>query len=70
MKVICWNHCEKAHDIKANMSIIERTVFRQHIYEMRTIFYMGTRDSAKQRRRLFCKPFAQIGHNRATVGYN
>ena len=33
-------------------------------------FYMDVRNSAKQRRELFCKPFDQIGHNKATEGYN
>ena len=37
--------CEKDHNIKANKSMIEGTVIQQHIYEMRTTFYMGVRES-------------------------
>ena len=69
-EVIYWNLCEKDRDIKVNKSINEWTVFRQHIHDMRNIFYMGTQGSAKQRRELFCKPFAQMGYNRTTAGHN
>ena len=62
--MIYWDLCEKAHNIKANNLMMEGTVF-DNIFKT-----MGAQDSAKQRRELFCKPFAQIGRHRASAGYN
>ena len=57
-----WDLCEKVQNIKVNKSMIEGTVFRQHIYEMRTI--------VPSKGDLFCKPFDQMGHSKANAEYN
>ena len=68
--MIYWNLCENAHDIKANKSMF-KGLFCDDIFmkfmkiKLFCVSTFDTRDNAKQRREMFCKPFAQMRHNRA-----